>query len=80
VVTKACWQVDAAQVNGKGLEFDTLALDRKTNELWVGLHWTDKPWAKPRADITVEIPSVGTYVFKDVYGDWAAAPRYPDSK
>jgi hypothetical protein len=79
-VTKASWQVDAAQVNGKGLEFDTLALDRKTNELWVGLHWTDKSFAKPRADITVEIPNVGTYIFKDVYGDWVAAPRYPDSK
>ncbi|HXX94776.1 MAG TPA: hypothetical protein VEN81_14175 [Planctomycetota bacterium] len=80
VVTKASWQVDAAQVNGKGLEFDTLALDRKTGELWVGLHWTDKPFAKPRADIAVEIPGVGRYAFKDVAGEWTAAPRYPDSK
>ena len=79
-ITKEGWRVDAKEVNGKGLDFDTIAFDRKTNELWVGLHWTDKPFAKPRADITVEIPGVGTYEFKGVSGDWAAAPRYPDSK
>ncbi len=80
-VTRAGWGVDAAALNKGGtLEVDTVACDRKTSELWVGLHWTDKPFAKPRADVTVEIPNVGTYVFKDVVADWVAAPRYPDTK
>jgi len=79
-VTRASWGVDAAVVNGAKLEFDTIALDRKTGELWVGLHWTDKAFTNPRADITVEIPNVGTYVFKDVANQWVAAPRYPESK
>jgi hypothetical protein len=79
-VTRAAWGVDAQSVNGAKLEFDTIAQDRKTSELWVGLHWTDKPFLNPRADITVEIPNVGTYLFKDVANTWVAAPRYPDSK
>lgn len=79
-VTRASWGVDAASVNGAKLDFDTVAFDRKANELWVGLHWTDKAFAKPRADIVVEIAGVGKYEFKDVANQWVAAPRYPDSK
>jgi hypothetical protein len=79
-ITKSSWGVDAKSLKGPDLDFDTIACDRKSNELWIGIHWTDTPWAKPRADITVEVPGVGTYVFRGVEKDWETAPRYPESK
>jgi hypothetical protein len=79
-VTRAGWAADAGRLKGADVEFDTVAMDRKTQELWVGLHWTDAPFKKPRADITVEIPNVGTYTIKGVEKDWTTAPQWPDPK
>jgi len=79
-VTREGWGTDAARVNGRELEMDTIAYDKKAQELWVAVHWTDQAFKKPRADITVEIPNVGTYTFPGVDRDWAAAPRWPDVK
>jgi hypothetical protein len=79
-VTREGWGTDAVRVNGRELEMDTIAYDRKAQELWVAIHWTDAAFKKPRADIVVEIPNVGTYTFPGVDRDWAAAPRWPDVK
>ncbi len=79
-VTRQSWGVEATRLNGQTAELDSIAFDRKANELWVGIHWTDVPFKKPRADITVELKDGGTYTFKGVEKDWTTAPQWPDSK
>jgi hypothetical protein len=79
-ITRASWGGDAARVNGATVDLETMAFDRKTQELWVCVHWSDVPWKKPRADITVEIPNAGTYTLKGIEKDWDFAPKWPDGK
>lgn len=80
-ITRAGWAADAARVNnGQPADLDTIAFDRKTGELWVGIYWSDTAWKKPRADVTVEIKGAGTYTLKGVEGKWAFAPQWPDGK
>jgi hypothetical protein len=79
-ITRASWAGDASKVNGSTVDLDTTAFDRKTQELWVCIHWSDVPWKKPKADITVEIPNVGTYTLKGIEREWEFAPKWPDGK
>ncbi len=79
-ITRSSWGADASRVNSQTVDLETMACDRKTQELWVGIHWTDVPWKKPRADLHVEILNVGTYTLKGIEKDWHFAPQWPDGK
>lgn len=61
IVTKDNWKTDAAKISKENVADKTIAQDKKTGELWVAFVRCD---FDPRADLTLELKGVGTWVWK----------------
>lgn len=80
IVTAREWGIDAARINNQTADATTIACDKKTGELWVGLLRTDGGEFTHKAEIKVEIKDEGTWLWKGIEGKYQAAPRYAERK
>jgi hypothetical protein len=76
-VTPRAWAAEAGRITSDTADAATMASDRKTGELWVGLLRTDAEF-NPKADIRVTIKDEGTWTWSAVGGKFLSAPRSPD--
>jgi len=79
VVAKEQWKADVAKINKQTVADNTIAADKATGELWVAFVRCE---FNPRADLTLEIKGVGTWVWKGLEVDegskYEAAAKGPD--
>jgi hypothetical protein len=80
IVTAREWGIDAARINNQTADATTIACDKKTGELWVGLLRTDGGEFAYQSEIKVEIKGEGTWLWKGLEGKYQAAPRYAERK
>jgi hypothetical protein len=80
IVNRETWKVDASKINQLNVADNTMALDKKTGELWVAFLRTDGPGFDPRADLSLTIRDAGTWTWKGLGGDnkFEAPARSPD--
>lgn len=71
------WGAEAARITNDNADGATMACDRKTGELWVGLFRTDQEF-NHKADIRVTVKDEGTWTWTGVGGKFLSAPRSPD--
>ncbi len=82
IITKESWKLDIGKVTNLTVRHDILALDPKTNELWVAFHRSDGgPLAgEPKVDVSLAIRDAGTWEWKAVGPKTETALRGPDKK
>lgn len=82
IITKESWKLDIGKVTNLTVRHDILALDPKTNELWVAFHRSDGgPLAgDPKIDVSLTIRDAGTWEWKAVGPKTETALRGPDKK
>ncbi len=80
IVNRETWKVDASKINQLNVADNTMALEKKSGELWVAFLRSDGPGFDPRADLTLTIRDAGTWTWKGLGGDnkFEAPPRAPD--
>jgi hypothetical protein len=79
-ITKEQWNGEASKINSKSVSDNTIACDKKANELWVAFVRSDGTGFDPRFDLTLEIKGAGTWIWKGMDKDkkWESAARGPD--
>lgn len=78
IVTAREWALDAARINNQTADATTIACDKKTGELWVGLVRTDSGEFTHKAEIRVDVKDEGSWVWRGMEGKYQSAPRSPD--
>jgi len=78
IVSPREWALDAARINNQTADAATMACDKKTGELWVGLVRTDGGEFTYKGEIRVEVKDEGTWVWRGMEGKFQSAPRSPD--
>lgn len=78
IVTKKEWALDAAKINNQNSEGTTIACDKKTGELWLGLIRTAGGEFTHKAEIKLEVKGEGEWIWRGLEGKYLAAPRSPD--
>ncbi len=79
IVTKESWKTDAAKISKENVADNTMASDKKTQELWVAVVRADSGF-NPKFDLTLEIKGVGTWAWKGIDSEkkWGAEAKGPD--
>lgn len=71
------WGLDAEEATAKGVNPEIVAYDPIGGELWVGLLRLEKPGVALKADVTLNIPGVGTWEWKGLENTFESPAKGP---